>query len=117
MQSFRRARAITGIVVLAMASGVHARTITVVSGTYGANCGASGGNATNDLTHQCDGRDTCEYVPDRTRISDATRVCPKDLQADWRCNDSEFHTAMLSPEAGVNSTLVLSCIEQNGPGH
>ncbi|SAK65110.1 hypothetical protein AWB75_03008 [Caballeronia catudaia] len=31
--------------------------------------------------------------------------------------DSEFHTAMLSPEAGVNSTLVLSCIEQNGPGH
>jgi hypothetical protein len=117
MMGFRRACAITGIVVLASISGAHARTITVVSGTYGANCGAPGGNATRDLTRQCDGLDTCEYMPDRTRISDAARVCRKDLQADWRCTDSEFHTAMLSPEAGVNSTLVLSCIEQNGPGH
>jgi hypothetical protein len=117
MTSDLRVCAITVIVVSAIASSVHARTITIVSGTYGGNCGAPDGNATFDLTRQCDGRDTCQYMPDRTRISDATRVCRKDLQADWRCTDSEFHTAMLSPEAGVNSTLVLSCIEQDGPGH
>ena len=106
-----------GIVMLAGISGAEARAIKVISGTYGANCGAVNGNATHDLTLQCDGLDTCQYVPDRTRIGDATRACSKDLQADWRCTDSEFHTAMLSPEAGTNSTLVLSCVEQNGPGH
>lgn len=109
--------AMAGMVLLAGVSSVEARTIKIISGTYGANCGAVSGNATRDLTRQCDGRDTCEYVPDRKRISDATRVCKKNLQADWRCTDSEFHTAMLSPEAGTNSTLVLSCIEQKGPGH
>ncbi|GJH16927.1 hypothetical protein CBA19CS22_10315 [Caballeronia novacaledonica] len=109
--------AIAGIVMLAGISGAEARTIKVISGTYGANCGAANGNATHDLTLQCDGLDTCQYVPDTKRIGDATRACSKDLQADWRCTDSEFHTAMLSPEAGVNSTLVLGCVEQNGPGH
>ncbi|AQH04078.1 hypothetical protein A9R05_34550 (plasmid) [Burkholderia sp. KK1] len=117
MNGFRQFCAMTGVVVLASVSAVGARTITVVSGTYGANCGAPGGNATRDLMRQCNGLDTCEYVPDRARIGDTARVCRKDLQADWRCTDSEFHTAMLSPEAGANSTLVLSCIEQNGPGH
>jgi hypothetical protein len=96
---------------------VQARTITIISGTYGANCGAPGGNATPDLVQQCDGRDTCEYVPNRARIGGATRSCPGAVQADWRCSSTEFHTAMLSPEADMGSTLVLSCMEQNGPGH
>ncbi|WP_321796790.1 hypothetical protein [Caballeronia sp. J97] len=117
VRMLRCACAMAGIVMLAGMTGAQARTITVVSGTYGANCGAESGNATHDLTRQCDGLDTCQYMPNRKRISDATRACKKDLQADWRCTDSEFHTAMLSPEAGVNSTLVLSCVEQNGPGH
>ncbi|SAK48733.1 hypothetical protein AWB76_01243 [Caballeronia temeraria] len=108
---------IAGMLMLAGMSNVDARTIKVISGTYGANCGAASGNATRDLTRQCDGRDTCEYVPNRQHISDATQSCKKDLQADWRCTDTEMHTAMLSPEAGANSTLVLSCIEQSGPGH
>lgn len=114
---FGRACAMVGMVLLTCASGAHARTITIISGTYGANCGAERGNATLDLTRQCDGLDTCQYVPNRQRISDAARACRNDLQADWRCTDSEVHTAMLSPEAGAGSTLVLSCIEQNGPGH
>lgn len=112
-----RACAIAGIVVLASVSSAHAREIKVISGTYGANCGAPGGNATRDLVRQCDGRSTCAYVLNRKRIGYAARSCSKDLQADWRCTDTEFHTAMLSPEAGAGSTLVLSCIEQNGPGH
>jgi len=57
-----RACAIAGIAVLGCFSNVDARTITVLSGTYGANCGAPAGNATGDLVRQCDGRDTCQYV-------------------------------------------------------
>ncbi|SAK66487.1 hypothetical protein [Caballeronia ptereochthonis] len=112
-----RACVIAGIVVLAGISNTHARTITVISGTYGGNCGAPGGNATRDLVRQCDGRSICEYVLNRKRIRDTARACSKDLQADWRCTDTEFHTAMLSADAGAGSTLVLSCIEQTGPGH
>ncbi|WP_244206761.1 hypothetical protein [Caballeronia pedi] len=116
MDSFRRTCAMAGFVMLAGVSGADARSIMVVTGTYGANCGAASGNATRDLTRQCDGRDTCAYVPTRTRGGDAVRACRKDLRVDWRCTDSEFHTAMLSPGADANSTLVLSCIEQSGPG-
>jgi hypothetical protein len=103
--------------MLAGISCAQARTITVVSATYGANCGATRGNATDDLVSQCDGRDTCQYTANRERIGYVARSCPSDLQVDWRCTDTEFHTAMLSPEADIGSTLVLSCIEQNGPGH
>ncbi|WP_063936485.1 hypothetical protein [Caballeronia fortuita] len=102
---------------LAYVADADARTITIVSGTYGANCGAENGNATRDLTRQCDGLDTCSYMPNPKRIGNAAQACRKDLQANWRCTDSEFHTAMLSPGAGAGSTLVLSCIEWNGPGH
>ncbi|SAK52867.1 hypothetical protein AWB79_01943 [Caballeronia hypogeia] len=114
---FSRVCATGAIVMLAGIAGAQARTIEVISGTYGANCGAQNGNATRDLTRQCNGRDTCAYMLDRKRISDPAGTCRKDLQANWRCTDTEFHTAMLSPEAGMNSTLVLSCVEQNGPGH
>ncbi|EKS71754.1 MULTISPECIES: hypothetical protein [Caballeronia] len=112
-----RACAIAGIAGLSCFSNVDARTITVLSGTYGANCGAPAGNATGDLARQCDGRDTCQYVPDRQSIGYTARSCSTDLQAEWRCTATEIHTAMLSPEAGTDGTLVLSCIEENGPGH
>jgi hypothetical protein len=112
-----RVIAIAGLVVMAVIPDADARSIKVISGTYGANCGAPAGNATRDLVRQCDGRDTCQYVLDRKRVSVAALACRKDLRADWRCTDSEFHTAMLSPEAGAGDTLVLSCIEQTGPGH
>lgn len=40
-----------------------------------------------------------------------------DLHADWRCNGIEAHTTILRAGANADSTLVLSCVEQNGPGH
>lgn len=62
--SIGRACAIAGIVVLSCVSNAGARSITVISGTYGANCGASVGNATADLGRQCDGHHTCRHMPD-----------------------------------------------------
>ncbi|KLU24909.1 hypothetical protein EOS_17570 [Caballeronia mineralivorans PML1(12)] len=112
----RCTRVILSVIVLAISSGVHARAIQVVSGTYGQNCGAPWGNATLDLATQCDGRGTCSYVLNRTLTVDPAKNCPKDFLAEWRCSDTEFHTAALSPEAGAGSTLVLSCIEGTGAG-
>ena len=107
---------IFGIAALLASSSAQAIAIKVVSGTYGQNCGAQRGNATPDLATRCDGRDTCEYCIDRRRILDPAAGCPKDFLAEWRCGKTEFHTAMLSPEAGAGSTLVLSCVRQTGAG-
>jgi len=55
----------------------------------------------------------------RSSVGDTFNVaygCPKDFLAEWRCGETEFHTAMLSPEAGAGSTLVLSCVRQTGAG-
>jgi len=116
-EPYSRARAMAAIFMLMCASHADARTIIVISATYGANCGAPAGNATGDLVRQCDGRDTCQYMPDQRSLSDSAPSCRSDLQADWRCSSSELHTAMLSPGANADSTLVLTCIEENGPGH
>lgn len=107
---------IFGVVALLASSGAQAIAIKVVSGTYGQNCGAQRGNATSELAIRCDGKDTCEYRVDRRRVPDPDAGCPKDFLAEWRCGKTEFHTAMLSPEAGAGSTLVLSCVRQTGAG-
>jgi hypothetical protein len=112
-----RAFAIIGLMLSMTHAFAQARSINIVSGTYGGNCGAKTGNATRDLIRQCNGRDTCAYRLDARRIRASQRACPKDLRADWQCSDREFHTAMLSPEVGADSVLVLSCVEQRGPGH
>jgi hypothetical protein len=108
--------AILGIIVLAASSSAEARAIKVVSGTYGRNCGAPVGNATRDFARQCDGQETCRYILDKARMGDPAVGCRKDFQAEWLCTDTEFHTAVLSPEAGAGSTLVLSCVEETGAG-
>ncbi|TDN67284.1 hypothetical protein B0G77_0539 [Paraburkholderia sp. BL10I2N1] len=42
--------------------------------------------------------------------------CRKDFLVEWLCSDTEFHTAALSPEAGLGNTLVLSCVREAGAG-
>lgn len=107
---------ISGVVVLAPSSNTEAQTIKIVSGTYGQNCGAQRGNATDDLAAHCDNRDACGYRIDKTAIGDPAVGCQKDFLAEWQCSDTEFHAAVISPEAGTGSTIVLSCIRQTGPG-
>jgi hypothetical protein len=97
------------------AQSTDARPITIVSGTYGQNCGTAHGNATLELSHQCDGRRTCSYVlPPATR--NAKTGCRRDFHAEWRCSDTEFHTASLSAGARSGDVLVLSCEKENGAG-
>ncbi|CAM2156014.1 Lipoprotein [Pararobbsia alpina] len=94
-----------------------ARTITVMSSTYGQNCGAAQGNATADLALRCNGRDTCEYKVDGLANRASASSCHADLVAQWRCTDTEMHTAALSAVTRPDDTLVLSCVWQTGPGH
>jgi hypothetical protein len=111
-----RVRIIVCIAALALNSAAQATTIKIVSGTYGQNCGAQRGNATRDLKTQCDNQVTCEYQVDRKSIPDPALGCRKDFLAEWRCDETNVHVAMLSPEAGTGSTLVLGCVSQTGAG-
>ncbi|MDR3098854.1 MAG: hypothetical protein LBV73_17495 [Paraburkholderia sp.] len=108
-------------------------TIAIVSGTWGANCGAPRGNVTRDLARHCNGLRTCGYVLDaramgspspaaqgaaRSVQSEASlRACRVDYRAQWRCGGHEFHDAALSAGASPGDTLVLSCVHETGPGH
>jgi hypothetical protein len=107
----RGAWAISIVVALAAGSSVDARTIKIIAGTYGQNCGAPRGNATKDLAAHCDNRHSCRYRIDKTAIGDPAVGCQKDYLAEWRCSDTELHAAAISPEAGAGSTLVLSCVD------
>lgn len=100
----------------AMASEADTQTINIVSGTYGQNCGAPRGNATQRLARRCDGRRSCDYVLNEAFGDGDTAACRRGFLAEWRCGNTEFHTAALSAGAEQGDTLVLSCVRENGPG-
>jgi len=103
-------------VSFAIFSDASAHSISIISGTYGQNCGALRGNASRDLINKCDGRETCNYTPDENTIADAGNHCSKDFLAEWRCEGGDSHLAMLSPDAGIKDTLVITCIQPTGAG-
>jgi hypothetical protein len=107
-------------VVFLLAASLEAkaqgRTISIVSGTYGQNCGGVRGNVTHDVAHRCNGRTTCEYSPRAPRKDRAAVACSNDFVAEWRCDGAEFHTAALGPAVTRGDTLVLSCVGERGAG-
>jgi hypothetical protein len=90
-------------------------TINVISATYGANCGARVGNATSDVARHCNQRRECAYQIDMA-LPDDGRVCSADFVSEWRCGQTEFHRAAVSPGFGSGSTLVLTCVRPEGAG-
>ncbi len=105
-----------GLVVTAASSEAPERSIEVLSGTYGSNCGLPQGNVSRDLMSRCDGNQTCSYeLADRSRLAQVQR-CRPDFVAEWRCGDAEFHTAALASGAKPGDTLVLSCARSTGAG-
>lgn len=103
------------VLVASRETKAEGRTIRIVSGTYGQNCGALHGNVTHDLAHRCDGRTTCEYSP-RAPRKGRVAACSNDFVAEWRCGGAEFHTAALGPAVRWGDTLVLSCASERGAG-
>ncbi len=83
--------------------------IRIISGTYGRNCGAPYGNATNHLADACDGTGTCEYVIDIGVLGDPARGCRKDYIAEWQCGrDPEKGVITVNGEA-AGTRIVLRC--------
>ena len=90
--------------------GGGGQPIQVVSATYGASCGATAGNATQDLKRNCDGQETCDYTVDFKILGDPKPACSKDYEARWTCGtNSEVHVAKLPAEAGFGGKVHLSC--------
>jgi hypothetical protein len=108
---------IAGIFMLAANASAEVRAISIVSGTYGENCGAARGNMTRSIARQCNGRATCAYtVAGGIHKDGVPAACHSDFLAEWHCDNADFHTAALGPGARVGDTLVLSCVESRGAG-
>lgn len=105
-----------GVFVMSANADAQLRAITIVSGTYGANCGAPNGNLTRELARHCNGRETCNYPLPGLHKGGTTMACPRDFHAEWHCDHADFHTAALSPGAKSGDTLVLGCVESRGAG-
>jgi hypothetical protein len=93
--------------------------LNIRSATYGANCGASPGNATKDLANSCNGRDNCNYFVDVDQLGDPAPRCGKDFQVEYSCAPAtELLRKQLPGEAGLKSQLQLSCVQgtENSPG-
>jgi hypothetical protein len=80
-------------------------TISVLAGTYGGNCNAQHGNASDSLAAACSSLGNCTYVVDYTKIGDPAPGCGKDFVAEWMCTKR----ASAAAEAGWGSTVTLSC--------
>ncbi|MCX5828039.1 MAG: hypothetical protein NTV58_08580 [Deltaproteobacteria bacterium] len=84
--------------------------IAIVAGTYGKNCGAAYGNKTEHLAQACNGKRHCEYIIDSKIIGDPVLGCSKDYFAEWNCgNDQILRSMLVSPEAGFEKKITLTC--------
>lgn len=75
----------TIVTLLTLASIAQARTISIVSGSYGQNCSAAAGNVTRDLAARCNGRATCAYALNQALARNVASSCPRALLVRWRC--------------------------------
>jgi hypothetical protein len=88
-----------------------ASTINVTSATYGLNCGAMLGNATDSLGVACNGLTECTYTIDYRIIGDPVPGCGKDYRAEYTClGDPTVRSASVGGESGYGSQIVLSCL-------
>jgi hypothetical protein len=91
-------------------TGPPALPITVVTGTYGRNCGAPPGNVTSALKRTCNGRSTCNVAIDVEPAAGATPGCDKDYAAEWKCGPgTAVYTATVPAGAGRGASVTLAC--------
>ena len=84
--------------------------ISVSLATYGKNCGAPAGNATQSLRAACNGQNGCAYKVDVNVLGDPAQECSKDFSVTYSCMpDSKSSTIDLPGEAGLGSIAKLNC--------
>jgi hypothetical protein len=82
--------------------------VRVTEATYGANCGAPGGNVTAALAASCNGRVSCPYKLDYRIIGDPKPGCGKDFTVKWRCG-SVGRSAGVPAGSGLGEDIYLYC--------
>lgn len=104
------------------ATGGPNGTISVISATYGGNCGAPAGDETAQVAAICNGADACTYrvcvcgdntcgAGDPPCIPDPAANCAKDFTVLWRCTADAptFNRSASLPAEANNNALVLGC--------
>lgn len=86
--------------------------ISVVSATYGGNCGVAKGNVTRQLADSCNGQTFCAYTINYQALGGDPAVgCAKDYAAEYKCigGPALSRTVSVKGEAGLGSSVTLSC--------
>ena len=84
--------------------------IIITSATYGANCGAPEGNATEHIQHKCRRGSVCTYVIHVNFLGDPAPKCPKNFVVEYRCKDGSIAPPIVvTGEAGLGKRITLSC--------
>jgi hypothetical protein len=101
------------------ASNGQRQRITVLSASYGANCGLPKGNETASLAKRCNGRRHCDKrVKDTIIPSQRNQYpCRKKYEVEWTCGVDQADTHHLASDRAENSVarLRLGCGPENGP--
>lgn len=87
------------------------KSISVVSGSFGTNCGASYGNVTSHLASSCNGKKSCTYTVNFRIIGDPCRG-NKSYIAEWRCGGNSTIYRAQAFEMRVEpytATINLTC--------
>jgi peptidoglycan/LPS O-acetylase OafA/YrhL len=92
-------------VTASISEGIH-----VTQATYGRNCGAPDGNATEAVASACNLKKQCSYVVDVSKLGDAAPNCGKDFSVNFTCGkEPTSHKLALPGEAGLRSIASLAC--------
>ena len=92
--------------------------VSLISATYGGNCGARRGNATQALLTACNGKASCDYTVDVAKLGDPAGGCPKDFAAEYACMPGGGpHKAVVPGEAGLGSHVLLDCAFAAAPAN
>lgn len=98
-----------------LAAGAADGGIKILSATYGGNCRAPVGNATDDLKMQCEGTASCAYRINVTRLRDPASGCAKDYVYEYKCGrDPKAIKGYVKAEAGLGSYAMLECLAASG---
>jgi hypothetical protein len=85
--------------------------VSVLSASYGANCGASSGNVTYALRSTCEGRETCDYLVDVNTLGDPATGCAKSFSIDYSCGPFRLQKEIRAEASGRRVQLCSAGIE------
>jgi hypothetical protein len=83
--------------------------ILVRSATYGGDCSARTGNATDKVQSACGGKASCAYEVSVNTLGDTAPGCPKDFFVEYACGANSPSKTTNAPAEANGKTVHLSC--------